>query len=541
MFRLFTVAYLLLSFQVFALEVGKVQWGFNNQVKKQTFNFVSFEVINDSGRVYDSFIALEPKGMGVQTSIHKKLFLNPGQRKVIQFSCFIENNNDDWVVKWEGNERFIQRPPESNGSFIYLNAGFNSTRLRKGINLFQDALFPSAVSMTDDLNGVALDHNPDWSPRQKEAFMDWLKKGGEVFLINDRSGSQPKFTSLMSELNNSESRFRVGNGRVIREKVSIVSFDKPFVDASSRNNEYEADSNEYFQALQYLVKTDHNWTLIYFLIFIYLVVIGPVNYLIGKKTRDWKVPNLFFLAAVIGFSLLFSIIGRRGYGEETKLTSVSLADVIDKGQYDVQQWTNIFVTSGDLYSLSHKGSPNFYYSFSEIGKKTLIDSEAGTFTADIPLFSSRRMIHRAKLKGPEISAELVPGKGVNSTAVKISMNETSIDKVWIVRGGVVYRTSQSSGIYEETKPIESYYGNNYYGDEYENAYVEIEKILINSLQLSRKTLYNNYTDTKLNKNMIYAVVRTKTPKNFHFSGGNIPGEESGWTYYRIYINTDRAN
>ena len=75
MLRLFTVAYILLSFQVFALQVGKVQWGFNNQVKKQTFNFVSFEVINDSPRVYDSFIALEPQGMGVQTSIQKKLFL----------------------------------------------------------------------------------------------------------------------------------------------------------------------------------------------------------------------------------------------------------------------------------------------------------------------------------------------------------------------------------------------------------------------------------------------------------------------------------
>ncbi|MCM8540156.1 MAG: hypothetical protein NE328_07755 [Lentisphaeraceae bacterium] len=541
MFRLFAVVYLLLSFQVFGIQIGKIQWGFNNKVKKHTFNFVTFEVMNDSPTVYDSYIALEPDGMGVQTSLHKKLFLNPGQRKIVQFSCYIDHSDDNWTVKWEGGKSYIDKAPESNGSFIYLNQGFSAIRLNRGINLMQDSLFPATVTLTDDLDGLALDHNPDWSPKQKEAFMDWLRKGGAVFIINDRSGSQPKFTSIMSDLNNPDSKFHIGNGMVEREKVSITSFEKPYVNTTERINEYTPNSNEYFQALQYLVKTDHNWTLIYFLIFVYLIVIGPVNYLIGKKTRDWKVPNLFFLIAVIGFSILFSVIGRRGYGEQTKLTSVSLADVIEEDKYDVQQWTNIFVTSGDLYNLTHNGSPNQYYSFSEIGKKTMIDADTGTFTADIPLFSSRRMIHRAKLDGPKINAEIVPGKGVNSTAVKLTAPELNIDKVWIVKNGNVYRTSKSSGIYEETSPIEAYYGNNYYGNDYTDAYEEIEKMLVSRLQLSRKTLFNSYTDTKLNKHIVYAVVRAKTPKNFHFSDGNIPGEESGWTYFRIYINTDRAN
>ncbi|MCM8526254.1 MAG: hypothetical protein NE327_07030 [Lentisphaeraceae bacterium] len=540
MYRLFAIVYLLLSFQLFGLEVGKIQWGFNNKVKKQTFNFVTFEIINDSGKIYDSYIILEPEAIGVQTSAHKKLFLNPGQRKIVQFSCYIEHNADTWKVMWEGGQSSIGKAPESTGSFVYLSQGSTSMRLRKGISLMQDSLFPATVTLTDDLDGVALDHNPDWSPKQREAFMDWVKKGGAVYILNNRSGAQPKFTSIMSDLNNPESNFYVGNGRVEREKVSISSFEKPYFGPAERFNEYEANANEYFQALQYLVKTDHNWSLIYFLIFVYLIVIGPVNYLIGKRTRDWKVPNLFFLIAVVGFSILFSIIGRRGYGEQTKLTSVSMADVVEGDQYDVQQWTNIFVTSGDLYNLTHNGSPNQYYSFSEIGKKTVIDTDTGTFTADIPLFSSRRMIHRAKLQGPTINAEIVPGKGVNTTAVKITAPVLSIDKVWIVQNGNVFRTSKNSGIYEESGAIETYYGNNYYSD-YTDAYEEIEKMLTSRLQLSRKTLFNSYTDTKLNKNIIYAVVRAKTPENFHFSDGNIPGKESGWTYFRIYINTDRAN
>ena len=541
MFRLFTIAYLLLSFQVFALQVGKIQWGFNNKVKKNTFNILSFEVINDSGRIYDSYISLEPDGIGVQTIIHKKLFLNPGQRKIVQFSTFIEHNNENWKVKWEGDSQFIPKSSESSGSFIYLSSGLGAMRLKKGISSFQEGLFPTSVSMTDDLDGIVVDHNPDWSPRQKEAFMDWLRKGGSLYIIHDRSGSPPKFTSIMSELNNPETRFNVGSGKVEREKVSISSFQRPYVDQSARGNENEFDSSEVFQALQYLVKTDHNWTLIYFLIFIYLIVIGPVNFLIGKRTRDWKVPNLFFLAAVVGFSLLFSIIGRRGYGEETKLSSVSMADVIEDGEYDVRQWTNIFVTSGDLYYLTHGGSQNHYFSFSEIGKKTLIDADAGKFTADIPLFSSRRMIHRSKMKGPKLTAEIVPAKNVNSTAVKINIDGSDIDKVWIIRNGLVFRTSKSSGIYEETREIDPYYNNHYYGEEVEDAYGEVEKILLSHLQLSRSTFFNSNTDTKLNKSKIYAVVRARTPESFHSSDGNIPGKESGWTYFRILLNTDRAN
>ena len=530
--------YLLLTFQLFGLDVGKVQWGFNNKVKKQTFNFVSFEVLNDSPRVYDSFISIEPSGMGVQTKIVKKLFLNPGQRKFVQFPLFIDQLYNNWDIKWEDGGTFINSAKESDGAFVYLSRGMGAVRLNKGISLFPDTNFPITVSMTDDLEGLVLDHNPDWSPLQKEAFMDWLKKGGEVFLLNDRSGTQPKFTSIMDDLNNPEKKFFVGNGKVIREKVPIAGFRKPFVDVSERFNQYDGDSNEYFQALQFLVKTDHNWTLIYFLIFIYLLVIGPLNYLIGKKTRDWKVPNLFFLLAVAGFSILFSIIGRRGYGEETKLSSLSMADVIEGQQYDVHQWTNIFVTSGDLYSLTHKGSPNLYFSYSEIGKQTLIDMEANTFTADIPLFSSRRMIHRAKLKGPKFNVEPVPGQEFNSTALKISSDETEIDKVWIIRNGNIFRTAKSSGIYELTSQVEEYYNN--YG-RYDDAYEEIERLFMNRLSTTRKSLFNKNTDTKINSNLIYAIVRAKTPESFHFEkGGNIPGQESGWTYFRILINTDRA-
>ena len=541
--RLLLVSIFLFSHQLFGLDISRIQWGFNNRVKKQTFNVVSFEVINTTGRVYDSFISIEPYGMGVQTVIHKKLFLNPGQKKIVQFSCYIDQNYDDWRVKWENGGTTIPRAQESNGAFTYLSEGFSAVRLNKGISLFPDGLFPTTVSLTDDLDGVALDHNPDWSPLQKEAFMDWLKKGGALYILNDRSGTQPKFTSIMSDLNNPESRFYIGNGRVEREKLSIATFKKPFTDNSNRYNEHEPNSGEYFQALQYLVKTDHNWTLIYFLIFIYLLVIGPLNYLVGKRTRDWKVPNLFFLLSVIGFSILFSVIGRRGYGEETKLTSVSLADVLEDGQYDVQQWTNIFVTSGDLYHLSHNGTGNLYYSFSEIGKKTLIDADAGKFTADIPLFSSRRMIHRAKMKGPVIKAELVPSQSFDSAAVKISSEEMSIDSVWIIRKGKVYRTVNSSGVYEATREIDPYYGNNYYYGEQQDAYEEIEKMMISRLQMTRKSLYNSYRDSLVNPAMVYAVVRARTPASFHIEekNSNIPGQETGWTYFRILINTDRAN
>jgi hypothetical protein len=121
-----------------------------------------------------------------------------------------------------------------------------------------------------------------------------------------------------------------------------------------------------------------------------------------------------FVAMAIGFSLVFNVVGRRGYGESTSINSVAVARSLDPGQYDVTQWTNAFVTGGDTYPIKHAGSGQTYSTAQQLEEVNgWIDNGLdGVFTVDIPLFSSRSFLHRVKAPGPELklTAELPAGE-----------------------------------------------------------------------------------------------------------------------------------
>ena len=155
------------------------------------------------------------------------------------------------------------------------------------------------------LFSVVIDSVPDWTPKQRNAFMNWLKLGGNVFVLKSQSGKFPQFTSTW--LNSTETKtifhwqwFGEEGRQPLEVKLPIPLKEK------DSNYDYMDNEENVFANLQLLVKTDHNWAFIYFLIIVYLILIGPVNYIIGRKTRDWKLPNLFFLLTVVLFSI-FSV------------------------------------------------------------------------------------------------------------------------------------------------------------------------------------------------------------------------------------------
>ena len=130
-------------------------------------------------------------------------------------------------------------------------------------------------------------------------------------------------------------------------------------------------------------------------------MVGPVHYRYGRKI-DYRVSIAAFLGTVALFGWLFSVIGRRGYGESQTVHSLAIAHSLGGARHDVTQWISAFATRGDLYTLTHEAPANLYAAPSmEAINGRILNGKDGRFLADIPLYSSRQFVHRAAMTGDE--------------------------------------------------------------------------------------------------------------------------------------------
>ena len=441
---------LFVSARSYALDVQEIYYGFDNQVINNSFNFITFKVHNNTPKAFDDVITLKSSGISVKTINTKHVFLAPNQRKTIQMYFYIQEHYDGLIIQ-AGKDRFTTDiPSESIGANIFISD--KPGRLPKHFKFFPQEYFPVSTPLTDSLSRVIFDTSPDWTPAQKATFMTWLKLGGIAIVLKKKTGGFPKFTSLMAPLNGTGKVQAIGAGQIQRlesiDKIRIPNF-RP-KNAQSGYNQNTDDS--IFSNLQLLVKTDHNWAFIYFLIVVYLLLIGPANYFIGRKTRDWKIPNLFFILTVAGFSILFAIIGKRGYGEETKICSFTFADHIEGNQYNIKQWSNIFVTSGNQYVFSHNTKSNLYASPGNFEMATQLSQGDGKFIADIPLFSSKKMIHSANGTGADIK---ITNSERTVHNVKLTIDsKTKIDKAWFIMGSSIHIAIKKGNTYTSGTEID---------------------------------------------------------------------------------------
>jgi hypothetical protein len=169
----------------------------------------------------------------------------------------------------------------------------------------------------------------------------------------------------------------------------------------------------FFSDLKQMTKPDHNWTVIYLMSLAYMVLIFPGCYLLGARRIDYRIVYGALLSAVILFSLGFSIIGRRGYGEATAVHSIAIARPLGDGQFDVTAWSNVFVTGGGDYAISHEGTGALYSTCQDVeAVNGLIKNGPGAqFVVDIPPYSSRTYGHRIKSAGEPFRIEASEWKG----------------------------------------------------------------------------------------------------------------------------------
>lgn len=475
-----------------ALVVGKPLWGFDGHVRTEAFNVLSFEVRNAGGQAFDGDLKLE-EALGVgrgQAPYVRHLFLAPGTTQWVQFYFYTGTYTPDWRLTWpdeKGGRIDFERPDNAVPATVIL-ADPDSPALRSvRMPVFPETLFPPTVSATDALHAVVLHHSPRWDPPRRQAFLDWVKRGGIVHLLPGVNGEMPQFTEELAPLNVAADRTTLGAGLVVKHKISLAEinlnwlenagFPSPKTTKNNDNGHISDLDAMLFRKLSGATKPRIAWWLIYLLTVAYVLLIGPAFYMLRK--RDYRLLLAGFLGAVVLFAWVFTVVGRRGYGEKQIYHSLAIARSLGGGRYDMSEWIHAFATSGDNYRFEHGGGSQLYAAVSEgetVRGEVVLGRESH-FDADMPLFSSRPFHHRGVLNGDDLGIEVQewkmdPNAAPGSRKLRLKLNPaiaSTLIQARVLHNGRYFPMSANSGSLELAAfsgqtAQELFDGNNDFGD-----------------------------------------------------------------------------
>lgn len=428
--RLLCAAFLVLVFAscAWAIEIRQTVWGFDGQYVPERFNIVSVFVDNPSQSPFDGQLVLtrcDPVGRKIGEDFIEPCFLSPNAGRWIQFCVFMPVNADTWRLSWDPGKSVMLPAPRSGAlARVMLADSDLASESSGGIRRFPDQLFPVSITATQTLDSVVLSYMPKWEASRRRAFMDWLACGGTVHLLLGPGGASPVFTHELEPLNNSNMRFRVGTGLAVRHAASRRDCDHGYLAAQGfpAQPEYKPVETQFrntedfiFSRLSQLTHARHNWTLIYVVIVVYVIVLAPVNFFVARL-RNWQTTWIFFLSTVALFTVLIAFIGRRGTGEASAVNTISYARSLGGGAWDATQWTNVFVVAGKVYTVAHRTGNDLYSTCQEFEsiQGYAHNGAEGHLVVEMPLYSNRAFQHRARMKAPNVSFSLT-GMRVEAT------------------------------------------------------------------------------------------------------------------------------
>jgi hypothetical protein len=448
-----------------AVEVKQTVWGFDGQIVMQRFNLFSVLIDNPSATPYEGTIHLKKlvAGKQVDAIIVESVYLSPYSSRWVQFYPYVKSDWDNWEVSWVASENSA---PEATSASRQSGAGsFSPPSARPGkpaailledpdaipqgagsIKRLPDNLFPPHSTATDCLAAVVLDHVPRWDTARQRSFTEWLKRGGRVYLLQTQDAKPLEFTGDLAPLNAAGDEHKIGSGFVYRVDRTRKQLDAPFVETvisgkwkpttgptlettviespvtfdteatnqspavgyQFTNFKWEVEGTILAQ-LKRMSNPDHSWALFFLLGLVYLALVCPGCYLIGLKYGgDFRKAFGFLLATVGVFSLIFLVIGRRGYNEVTVVHSLAVARQQPGGTLDVTQWSNAFVVGGGNYNIAHPGTSRIYSTCQdqEAVQREIRNGADAHLLVDIPPFSSRPFSHRALVAEKAIDVEV---------------------------------------------------------------------------------------------------------------------------------------
>lgn len=425
------LCWLLFAAPATALDLVETRWGFDGKIVPQRFNIVSVLVDNPSPEAFDGRLVLQKQlnmGMKVDAPLVETVFIGPFARRWVQFYPFIANDWDEFrlsVLSPRGRtlDSFDLSKGQSDWfARAYLQDARSLTRSRFAWPGLPEELFPPFATATDTLQALVISHMPNWDEPRRKAFRGWLERGGIVFVAQDASNEFPKFSGDLAFLSTPLEVSNWGAGQIRRlekplEAIDISSDLESHLPRQVRRGpdggmtlEGETEksqetggpvqtsnfqpliSSETFLApLKRMTRPEHNWPLLHFLFWVYLLIVFPGCWIIGLRWSDYRAVYGTLLVTVACFSLLFGYVGQRGYGESTTVNSVAIIRSAGEGSADVSLWSNVFVTSGGDYEIRHRGRGTLYSTCNstEAVRGQIQNGAEASFLVDIPPFSGR--------------------------------------------------------------------------------------------------------------------------------------------------------
>lgn len=408
------LALLLAAGPASALQVEEVRWGFDGRAVPERINLLSLLLANNTATPCEGMVSIHKETSGGQrlgADLAQTCFVGPFSSRWVQFYPYVAHTEERWLFV-AGTQRVeLPSPALGQPAVVRLSAEGEAFGRAARAKAFPENLFPATVAATDGLAAVMLDHVPRWEQGKREAFMDWLRRGGTVHVGAGEGGRHPEFTAELSALNGPQERMQVGAGLVVRYpagKGPEAASEAP-TEESRRSSWSWKFEDAVFRGLRGLVTPAHDWALIYSTLVAYVLLVGPFNYLLGRRSKGFLVPTAFFMASVVGFAFVLSALGRRGYGESAAVHTLSYARPVGAQQYDVTQWANAFAVRGARYVITHPGSHSLYETCQdyEAVNGTVLSGIGGKFVVDIPLYSSCSFLHRGKMEGPELGLRIL--------------------------------------------------------------------------------------------------------------------------------------
>lgn len=451
-------------------------WGFDGQVQVERFAPLTIEVDNPSPEPVEVTLTLRKhlhQGAGGIVDVRlveRRVFLGPHQRRNVQFYPYVSSQYVKWTVSWSrrlSDRKELPAPRFTNErAAIVMTSGSSVETASVGLKQFPEDRFPPIATATETLAVVVLDHVPRWDEEsRRQAFLQWLHLGGRLQLFHDSTGRFPEFSGSLGVLNSPLEVQRIGAGTVYRHPLGLGEVDAASMrkyigeqegntsDVAEVTDENSAQENfppmpppvaagpvaygaygeinhdnfnldeEALRALKKLTSPDHNWALLHVMSWFYCASV--VGWYVMAQRWDYRTMLVVFVLTVAAFSFSFAHVGRRGYGEVTASHSMALARPAGEGEWELLQWNNLFVTSGDIYRLSHHGTGGLYSTAQEAEEVNgEVDSGIkATFTVDIPPYSSRSFVSRAIVPGKplDVSVEKFDRKvGIRSLALRVA-------------------------------------------------------------------------------------------------------------------------
>jgi hypothetical protein len=432
--------------------IKHIEWGFDGKAVQRTFTPLSVLVQNNTAAPVSGTLKLTKHlqlNQRIDAEYVQTYYVSGFSSRWVQLTPYVIDDYETWTLSWgEARNQKAEIPtPRVGERATVLIHDPEAVQIAGGVlRRCDQAIFPVSVTGTDGLRGVVFDRPPDWQGAREQAFLDWLRRGGRVFLLEAPGGGPPRFSGDLAVLNQPDEQFRIGDGLVRRIALPAADIDfetaqsfilhdeqpdvpdsvRQATTASTFGNTFGWDSDrQLFIDLQQAARFHRHWWLIYLVVLLYLLALYPGCYLLGRRISDWRLFYAGFLGVCLLFSTGFATLGQVGGGDFNRVRSVAVARQLDRGLYDVTQWSCLAAVNGDMYSIQHNGSGRLYSSCQELESVNgqVLFSE-GRFDVDLPPASTRTMLHRLRITGPELGIQIrdlqIDERGLAQFAVSVS-------------------------------------------------------------------------------------------------------------------------